>query len=289
MKVVIYSYPFNWRYGGLVVLNKLADLISKLGYDTYIIDKEKKSEKGKAIRILRVEAFEIVKNQNTIVIYPEIVRGNPLNAPHVARWVLYFPGINGGDKIYDDSEFIFTYNPEFVAGTDYSLVPVIRVVDTMANQFYDMGLTRTKDAILVKKGSHNLERRRQLYLDPAIKFLYGLESADQMIKDSQSMSEFNQKLNQIRYFISYDHHTYHNVLAALAGCKSIVIPEEGKSRQEFFSENPERALSISYGFQSKGSEHHSPELLRIELEKLDSANLINAHNLMVAMRSNFKM
>lgn len=45
-----------------------------------------------------------------VVVYPEVVKGNPLKADCVVRWVLNFPGLLGGDKTYDKNELIFGYS-----------------------------------------------------------------------------------------------------------------------------------------------------------------------------------
>jgi hypothetical protein len=45
-----------------------------------------------------------------IMVYPEVVSGNPFNAPCVVRYVLNFPGLLGGDKEYPASELCFGYS-----------------------------------------------------------------------------------------------------------------------------------------------------------------------------------
>ncbi|MDA8127761.1 MAG: hypothetical protein M0Z73_03535 [Betaproteobacteria bacterium] len=45
-----------------------------------------------------------------IVVYPEIVRGNPFKAPFVVRYVLNFPGLLGGDSQYGTDEFCIAYS-----------------------------------------------------------------------------------------------------------------------------------------------------------------------------------
>ena len=288
MKILIYSRDYNWRVGGIVVLHKLAELIAELGYETYIIGENRINTRGMATQIDLDLAIRIADNSDTVVIYPETLKGNPLKAKHVARWVLYFPGVNSGDKTYDAHEFVFTYKQEFVADTIYSSGLVIRIVDTMVNHFFDMGLDRNKDAILVKKGRENLEERTQ-YLILSMDSSFEVVSADEMINTSESVFDFNLKLNQIRYFISYDHHTYHNTLAALAGCISIVIPSKEKSEDDFFSESPGRRFYVSYGFQDSNQSQADPKFLRAELNKIDSFNVINAEQLVKSLQSHFKL
>lgn len=50
-----------------------------------------------------------------IVIYPEIIPGNPLNAPFVVRYVLNYPGLLGGDVTYQEEEFCVTYSLELAS------------------------------------------------------------------------------------------------------------------------------------------------------------------------------
>lgn len=45
-----------------------------------------------------------------IVVYPEIVSGNPFNAPCVVRYVLNFPGLLGGEVKYAPDELSFGYS-----------------------------------------------------------------------------------------------------------------------------------------------------------------------------------
>ena len=289
MKILIYSYNYNWRFGGIVVLHKLADLIAQLGYETYIIGENEYNPRRNLTQINQELALRIANDPNTVVIYPEIIKGNPLKAKHVARWVLYFPGFHGGDKAFDANEYVFTFNQEFVANTIYSSVQVIKIIDTMVDNFFDMGLDRNKDAILIKKGKENLEERETQYLTPLIVHLYDLVSADEVIKKCQNISDFNRELNRFRYFISYDHYTYHNVLAALAGCVSIVIPTKEKTEEDFFLENPGRRNYVSYGFQDSYQSQTDQRLLRAELNKIDSSNILNAEKLVKSLQSHFKL
>jgi hypothetical protein len=47
--------------------------------------------------------------ERVIVVYPEVVSGNPLGAKHVVRYVLNHPGLLGGDTSYNPDELVIYY------------------------------------------------------------------------------------------------------------------------------------------------------------------------------------
>jgi len=85
--------------------------------------------------------------ENAIVVYPEIVAGNPLRVRNVARLVLFYPGKNGGMKKYHHSELLFAYLPEFLPGADVLTIPWIDKA-----LFNNPGYERTQDYCFVYKG-----------------------------------------------------------------------------------------------------------------------------------------
>ena len=268
-------------------LRRISNFIANRSKANIFID-EKYDGDNKAVRIDLLKALEIAEDKNTIVIYPEVVKGNPLLAHKVARWVLFFPGVNGGDQIYDSTEFVFTYSPEFVENTIYQSAPLVRIIDTLIDNFFELDQPRTTDYLLIKKGSFDRENRTKLYLEPEKKRLFNLKSADEIINESHGVSDFNLKLNRARFFISYDHHTYHSVLAALAGCKSVVIPEIEKSEEAFFAGFPEAKIAgVSYGFKDITSEPINQEAFRLEKERIEANNLQFAANLTSNLASFF--
>ncbi|MFC6806048.1 glycosyltransferase [Methylophaga thalassica] len=60
-----------------------------------------------------------------IMVYPEVVRGNPLCMPFVVRWWLNKPGYVGGDENLSANELFFTYSQGFVPeGMDVDLLNI---------------------------------------------------------------------------------------------------------------------------------------------------------------------
>lgn len=86
--------------------------------------------------------------ENAIIIYPEIVVGNPFNIRNVVRYVLYYPGVIGGAAEYHHSEFIITHESQFYPGAFKLTIPWID-----KNMFYDDNSPKTQNCYFVyKKG-----------------------------------------------------------------------------------------------------------------------------------------
>lgn len=63
-----------------------------------------------------------------IIVYPEVVSGNPLDGHIVARWLLNKPGHLSGDKIFDDHDMIFVYSGQFAPENirvEYLYIPTV--------------------------------------------------------------------------------------------------------------------------------------------------------------------
>ncbi len=89
--------------------------------------------------------------ENGIIVYPEVVKGNPFNGKIVVRYILNHPGWSGGDKKYDPREILFTCNGEtlrrYVSSDDHVLcIPLIE------DFFKDEGLPRKGGCFFVGKG-----------------------------------------------------------------------------------------------------------------------------------------
>jgi hypothetical protein len=140
----------------------------------------------------------------------------------------------------------------------------------------------------VKKGSNDFEKRAKLFLEPFMGRLPKIESADEIIANSPNVSNYNRKLNSSRYFISFDHHSYHSVLASLAGCISVVIPEIEKSEDAFFKGFPEAKIAgVNYGIKENEVDPSNQNLFRLEKNKIETTNVQNVVDLVNLLKKYF--
>lgn len=139
-KYIIYAPGYS-KSSGARALYMLHDRLRAKGYEAYIF-----------CLGTRVGDYHYIENlsgdmkKNDIVIYPEIIMGNPLQFAHVVRWVLFFPGVNGGAKSYHPGEMAFVWNKL------YYDAPELAMPCVDASLFFDAGLQKTQDCYYVHKG-----------------------------------------------------------------------------------------------------------------------------------------
>lgn len=139
---IIWTYTYTETSNGVKVLHLLSKELKKRGYNVYLYSEEPYSKGYDYIDKITDEM-----RKSAVVIYPEVVVGNPLRFQNVARLILYYPGLNGGMKQYHESEVLFTHSPMF-----YPEIPVLTVPWLDTTIFYDDKSPKTQDCCFVHKG-----------------------------------------------------------------------------------------------------------------------------------------
>lgn len=108
----IYSYDYRHSSAGVRNLHYLCHALNELGYEAYIANATVTSE------YLRTPVLDesivrrhFLAGRTPIALYPEVVAGNPLDAPVVVRWLLNFPGNLGNENILNEDDLIFYHLP----------------------------------------------------------------------------------------------------------------------------------------------------------------------------------
>ena len=108
MKWLVAAPPYHQSSAGIRVLHRLAYQLQSIGEEVEI---------GAAVGNpdwpvpLRPQG---TYPDDSIVVYPEIVKGNPFGASRVVRYVLNHPGLLGGDAFYDPSELVIAYEAAYL-------------------------------------------------------------------------------------------------------------------------------------------------------------------------------
>jgi len=157
---------------------------------------------------------------DSIVIYPETVAGNPLNGKTVARWVLNYPGLLGGDKEYDKNEIVFTWS-ELYYDAPVLMVPLIE------DFFKNENRPRSGGCFWVGKG-------KILYDDIHYKTIIKYEMTEITHEWPHTREELAKLLNEKDTFYTYDNNTMLITEAKKCGCQVVVIGKEIKSDHDEF-------------------------------------------------------
>ncbi|MFS0774378.1 hypothetical protein [Sphingomonas sp. 1P08PE] len=262
MKFVIVTSSFDDRSGGVVVLHLLAQRLADLGATALLWPDNRPrlqywrnwTNPRRYVSWLlyhlaphrrafdcgpfdtKLASIEDV-NDETVVVYPETVNGNPLRARHVARWFLHKPGFHTKHLNYGQDDLFFYYqeafyNPELGDYKDN------RLAITWWNQEYrqfNYG-DREGSCYLIRKGTdiplvHDL--RGSILIDP--------------LSHRQKAEAFN----RTKYFYTYDPYTLYARYAALCGCIPIVVPRSGMTREQWVPYEEER-YGLAYGEEDIG-------------------------------------
>lgn len=211
---------------------------------------------------------------NSIVIYPEVTYGNPLNAKFVVRWLMYFYPYSKSSDAYSTNDLFIAYREYF---NDIDLNPnksiiTLNYFDSKLYRQYNFGQRKDKCYIL-RKG----RKRKDLpkHFDGPI------------FDDNMSQHELVKMFNEYRYCYSYDTQTFYTAIAAVCGCIPIVVMEPGKCESDYLGPG-EKHLGRAYGDSVEQIEY--AKKTRDDLiKKLDYSawNRVNAQALIELLEDKF--
>lgn len=264
-KFLIFAPAYDPNVGGVVALHKLCSLLNELGaqawvlrlFNNHLISRVNILEP--ALKVLKSCVKELmfpyalsgqlltpvleqrpkIFDDGWIVVYPEIVLGNPLQARNVVRWMLHRPGYHTGATLFGRDEFHVDYN-RFLDGFTFpgchkgrSSLYVVHFPFDIYNQAGALAPQERKGtAYCLRKGAgkpieHDL--------------------SDSVLIDGKPHEEVAALFKRVNSFISYDPYTAYSSFAVLCGADSIVVPDPGISKEAWHPDPAER-FGVAYGF-----------------------------------------
>lgn len=296
---IVYASRFNIKSGGAIVLHRLCHLLREQGVQSFIYFPEypRPSFSFNPIkfidRYLRyffrllfpVSKSYFCSNFNTpllkdikliddaIVIYSESINGNPLNANKVVRWLLHKPGFHTGQVNYGSNELFFFFQPYFI-DDNFQIDPENLLYTpyffTNIYQQTNFGKREGTCYLLAKGKKRNITENLK----------------DALIIDRLSHEKIAEAFNKTEYFISYDTKSALSIYAAICGCKSIVVPEDGVTKQEW---QPEEKMSygIAYGFNDLEYAEQTRDKMFEELKQTDLRSELLVRNFIEKCNKHF--
>lgn len=261
-KYIIYTYNFDINVGGILVLYQLCHLLNELNENAFVWIE------GGPPHVL-YEQFNtpiasVQDLEDAIVIYPEIVDGNPLGAVNVVRWLLHRPGFHTGNVNFGRNELVFGYKKEFSgSGIEINEENILNIKYLMTDIYKQTNFeSRSATCYMIKKGKSK-------------KIVHNID--DSKLIDNLSHSEVCKIFNESKFFISYDPYTFYSVYASLCGCISIVVPDENVAEEDWLSCEADR-YGIAYGFDDIEYALETKPLMEIYLKSQEEENIKSIRN-----------
>lgn len=152
-----------------------------------------------------------------IVIYPEVVAGNPLEADCVVRWLLNFPGLLGGNNSYPASEMLIGFS-KTLSDSVGEHVPVMHI-PVINESVFNPGKTPQP-----RKGSAFYAMKYKVVHDGKV---FGIPpDAIEITRDlpnSQTPEEIAQILRSVEALYVFEN-TALATEAVLCGCPAVFMP-----------------------------------------------------------------
>lgn len=295
MRFVIYAPRYRDNSGGALVLHKLCDVLNKLGHQASLWPMWKPRLSalpevdavgmhllwlGKGLtRKYRTNpryATPMAKEsqiKDSIVVYPEVVSGNPLRARRYVRWLLHEPGFHEGKFRHSSNDLYFTYQEAFNKNCgDMVHGGALTVADCMMDIYRTTNHgPRTKICYMVRKGGDR----------PDLPDL-----SDKWVVDGYSHRQLADAFNECRACYFFDLHTMYAAYAAACGCLPIVVPQPGLAKDRWVPEEAGRH-GVAYGEDDAGHAIATRELLLENLRRVEEDTASSVRHFVSVVATHF--
>lgn len=264
MNFIVYAPgPYACYGGGSIALHKLAHNIASMGEQCFIMTSEKNPE-YLGIQIDEVQAIEMAKYGGSMVIYPEVTIGNPLQSPHVMRWILYDVRTTGEHGKFSANDLLYKYAPIYKQreGFEIPVTGELRAFELNLELMQDLGGIRQGACYIKKKNPDKIEIHPE-----------GSFCLDKIKKNDGYIKFLAHVFNCCKTFYAYDDATWLSVMAAQCGCKSIVVPREGLTAKEWYNGYPYFKYGIAYGLDEMQHAENTRGLMLSTLSALETLSL----------------
>ena len=204
MKKYIIWAPKYCHSNGVRVLYRLRELLEERGYEAYMYAPESDYDSK------YLDKITPHMRKNDIVIYPEIVYHNPLQFQNVVRYVLYYPGKNGGTLNYEDYEYKITYSENFYPQTDILAIPTLN-----KKLYFKDETSKDTDCYFVYKGG----KWKDI---PEFKNMVEIN-----MQYPETREELSKLLRRTKTLYSYDDCTLLLDEACMCGCNVKIVRKDG--------------------------------------------------------------
>lgn len=223
----VVASPYSRSSAGIKVLYHLCHHLNLKGYPAYIVPYHCVQVKyATPIDLLTpiltkaIHEKHIDEGKKPTVIYPETIKGNPLQAKTVVRYLLNYPTLLGGQGSYDKDDIIFSYS-QLIAKTSHSDPRNILFIPTSDPKIFHPPPSKTP-----RNGScFYAAKYRHFHGGKLHKITENSFEITRYKKDSPTQDEIANILRKSETFYCYEDSAL-ALEATLCGCPAVFIPNE---------------------------------------------------------------
>lgn len=256
IKIVIYTPPLDIACGGIMVLHNLAKTINNFRSDNIKVYLYSYDHKRYSNDFCNNFINPFLIDDNTIVIYPENIVGNPLNAKHVVGWILLDLGYEAPKDFYkyawSPTDIVYNWEPSFLTNSK-------RLVNIWTNPII-------KNQQIKKRDNNCYAFKKMQWIPKTLnnRKIENYHNDKDINIDKTSISEAVDIFNNSELFYCYDPNTFFSVMAPLCGCVTVLHPSNDLTKQEYIRS---RILGHPSGFAYDAGIAYSNDPSEIEKAK----------------------
>lgn len=229
LRFTIYAPKYCDTSSGVRALYRLCHLLNCSGYEATMYPFGDVERDSVQLSPWNTPIFaESNLSSRTVVIYPEIVSGNPLHAKQVVRWVLNYPGVLGGDIVFGEDELVMVWDRRMLRRVNSSVpyqlnlanVLQVPIVDP-AFVYPDANVVKDVDCYFIYKGRNAFDMFHQRYRLP--------NEENMICIDHNTHTQFHlgEVLRRTKKLYSFDHATLLFHEALIAQCEIFQVHGDG--------------------------------------------------------------
>ena len=254
-KFVIYTYDYSPGVGGIKVMHKLCDMLNTNGFEAYLMPIHIRDDfytcSDYNTPLITQEIFDNL--DNAVVIYPEGIQGNPLNAKNVVRWILG-PSHQHDAETYSKFDLVYWYMDYYYNDYLGQKENKLQISEFHEDIFKNIGYERKGSCYTFRKSNPTT------LIHPSDSVFIPFEAAGDLVNLANLF-------NTTEKFYCYDNYTFLYTQAAMCGCTSIVIPNPNIDKEQWLNGSPFNKYGVAYGEDDIPRALETLPLLFQEIEK----------------------
>jgi hypothetical protein len=234
-KFVIYTYDYSPGVGGIKVMHKLCDMLNANGFEAYLMPIHIRDDfytcSDYNTPLITQEILDDL--DNAVVIYPEGILYNPLNAKNVVRWILG-PFDQNAAGTYGKDDLIYWYMDYYYNDYLGQKSNQLFISEFHSEMFTNAGYERSGSCYTIRKSK-------------SIPNVHPEDSIFIPFEAAGNLTGLAELFNRTERFYCYDNYTFLFTQAAMCGCISVVIPDGTKTKEEWLDGSRLYKYGIAYG------------------------------------------